>query len=524
MNETVAATPPAENPPMEVSPQVESSASAAPQPEASEAPKKVDPSALAAIIAEIEARQKEAKPTPVAAPKRAGKARARSEEDAPELSKPVAAPEPRLTPALHGQSLRNSLNAEIEAELAAAMADLDPTSLMQAKPEMKPAAGQAPPDSGRKKGVVISIHKDDVFVDIGGRTQGVLSLDQFVDGPPNIGDPVECTIQGFDAANGCLLLSKGGAVAQAVDWSTVAEGMVVEAKVTGDNKGGLSVEVNGIRGFLPISQLELFRVEDLKPYLNQKLVCLVTEANASEKNLVVSRRALLEREREETKAKLWAELAEGQTRSGVVRNVKEFGAFIDLGGVDGLLPVSEMSWGRVERPEDVVSIGQRLDVVVHRIDHERQKLSLSLKPLLKSPWETSGDQLTIGSTLTGKVTRLAEFGAFVEIAPGLDGLVHISEIATKRINRPEEVLKVGQDVVVQIIKIDDATKRIGLSIKAVQKAAEEAARAESAAQEEAARAKAEAAEDAKPVKPVVRRTDLKGGKGAGGPLFSLPGR
>jgi small subunit ribosomal protein S1 len=483
--------------------------SPAPPSEARPANPPPTPDAIAAVLAAINARleaHKAAAPTTPPA-------------------EPELRPEPPRAPALHGVALRRSLNAEIEAELEEALAEFKSGSLLDDLTHEAALAPQpappAPGTGGRKRGKIVAIHGDDVFIDIGGRSPGVLSLEQFSDASPEIGQPVDVSIEGYDRANGVLILSKRGAVARHVDWSTVAEGLIVEAKVTGETKGGLTVDVNGIRGFIPISQLELFRVEDLKPYANQKLMALITEANPAEKNLVLSRRALFEQERDEAKKKLWSELAEGQTRSGVVRNIKEFGAFIDLGGVDGLLPIGEMGWGRIEKVEDVLTLGQRLDVFVHRIDHEKHKLTLSLKPLLKSPWDEAGAQFAIGATLTGKVTRLADFGAFVEIAPGVDGLVHVSEISTKRIHRPGDVLKVGQEVVVQIIKVDPGSKRIGLSMKAVQKAAEEAARAEAAAKDEAA---ADAAEAAKAKKPITRRTDLKGGIGGGGPLFALPGK
>src|SRR5207244_12093259 len=163
---------------------------------------------------------------------------------------------------------------------------------------------------------------------------------------------VDVHIEGYDAQNGLLLLSRLGAAVHA-DWSSVAAGMLVEARITATNKGGLEVDVNGIRGFMPISQIDLYRVEDTEQYVNQRLRCLVTEVNPEERNLVVSRRALLEKEREEAREKLWAELAEGQVREGVVRSVRDFGAFVDLGGVDGLLHVSEMSWSRVQTPAEL---------------------------------------------------------------------------------------------------------------------------------------------------------------------------
>src|SRR5206468_7931655 len=182
------------------------------------------------------------------------------------------------------------------------------------------------------------------------------------------------------------LLARQGA-AQTADWSSVAVGMIVEARVTETNKGGLAVDVNGIRGFMPISQIDLYRVEDTQQFVNQRLRCLVTEVKPSERNLVVSRRALLEKEREENREKLWNELAEGQVREGVVRSVRDFGAFVDLGGVDGLVHVSELSWTRVKSAEDVVKVGQKVKVVVLKIDHEKRKVGLGMKQLEASPWD-----------------------------------------------------------------------------------------------------------------------------------------
>src|SRR5438445_7728558 len=210
---------------------------------------------------------------------------------------------------------------------------------------------------------------------------------QFPEGPPTVGTEVEVHIERYDEANGLLLLSRKGAAVDA-DWSSVAEGMIVEARVTATNKGGLSVDVNGIRGFMPISQIDLYRVEDTEQYVNQRLRCLVTEVNPAERNLVVSRRDLLEKEREEARAKLWQELAEGQIREGTVRSVRDFGAFVDLGGVDGLLHISEMSWSRIQDATQVVQPGQAVKVVVLKLDREKHKVSLGLRQLTPSPWDS----------------------------------------------------------------------------------------------------------------------------------------
>ena len=193
---------------------------------------------------------------------------------------------------------------------------------------------------------------------------------------------------------------------------------------------------------------------------------MVSEVNPSERNLVVSRRTLLEKEREENREKLWAELAEGQIREGIVRSVKDFGAFVDLGGADGLLHVSEMSWTRVQDAATVVQPGQTVKVVVLKIDRERRKLSLGLKQLQASPWDNIDEKYHSGSVVAGKVTRLMEFGAFVELEPGVEGLIHISELAPRRVHRVGDIVQVGQDVQVKMLTVDPAQQRISLSLKA----------------------------------------------------------
>jgi small subunit ribosomal protein S1 len=325
---------------------------------------------------------------------------------------------------------------------------------------------------------------------------------QFPEGPPALGTEVEVQIEGFDRANGVLLLTRRGAAVQA-DWESVAPGMTVEARVTATNKGGLAVDVNGIRGFMPISQVDLYRVEDPEQFVNQRLLCLVTEVDPSERNLVVSRRALLEKEREENREKLWQELAEGQVRQGVVRSVKDFGAFVDLGGVDGLLHVSEMSWSRVKDAGSVVQPGQTIKVAVLKIDREHRKLSLGLKQLTPSPWDTAAEKYHAGSVVTGKVSRLMDFGAFVELEPAVEGLIHISELAPQRVRRVSDVVKEGQEVQVMVLNVDPTQRRISLSLKAALPKEPEPEGAEEEAKEE----------EAPPRPPRPRTTPLRGGLG-----------
>jgi small subunit ribosomal protein S1 len=407
------------------------------------------------------------------------------------------------------------MNAEIEQELQEIMGGASDQEIYGEPTQGRRPAAPAGTTPGRIKGKVLRVHAPDVFVDVpGGRSQGVLSLQQFPEGPPAPGTEVEVSIEGYDAANGLLLLSRKGAAMEA-DWSTVAVGMVVEARVTETNKGGLAVDVNGIRGFMPISQIDLYRVEDAEQYVNQRLRCMVTEVDPDARNLVVSRRALLEQEREEARGKLWAELAEGQVREGVVRSVKDFGAFVDLGGVDGLLHVSEMSWTRVQDAASVVQPGQRLKVVVLKIDHERRKVSLGARQLTASPWDNIQERYHPGTTVTGKVTRLMDFGAFVELEPAVEGLIHISELAPQRVRRVRDIVQEGQEVRVTVLNVDPAQRRISLSLKAALAQAEEAA----AAAAEAAAEEEEEQVEVRPPRP--RTTPLRGGIGGSSGLGGL---
>jgi small subunit ribosomal protein S1 len=350
---------------------------------------------------------------------------------------------------------------------------------------------------------VLSVHGKDVFVEVpGGRSQGVLPLEQFPDGPPKPRATVDISIEGYDSANGLLILTRRGAAVTA-DWSSVAEGMVVEARVIETNKGGLAVDINGIRGFMPVSQIDLYRVEKTEDYVNQRLLCIVTEVKPDERNLVVSRRAYLEKQREESREKMWQTLAEGQIYTGTVRSVRDFGAFVDIGGVDGLLHVSEISWKRVQDASQVLQPGQTVKVAVLKLDRDLRKISLTLKGLEANPWDTIEERLPVSLIAKGTVTRTTDFGAFVELEPGIEGLIHISELARQRVWRVTDIVKPGQEVQVKIIGLDKEARRISLSMRQVMP--EEAPKA--AAEDEA---DADSSEPA-PAKP--RTTPLRGGIG-----------
>lgn len=372
---------------------------------------------------------------------------------------PTAAPAgPRERP-----QIARRLSPEVEAELAEALGE---TSIDDLVGGNLPAAATADVEMDtRRQGRVLSIHGDDVFVDIGARNQAVVSLRQFIE-PPSAGALVEVIVGRFNPDEGLYTaLSPGGAV-KVEDWSQLQEGLVVEARITGHNKGGLECVVGGIRGFIPAGQISLYRVEDFAQFENQTLNCVVTEANADRRNLVLSHRAYLERQKAESRDKLLAELAAGQIREGVVRSIRDFGAFVDLGGVDGLIHVSQLGWQRVKHPSEVLSEGQRVSVKVVKIDPDTHKIGLSLRDLTESPWTGAAGKYPVTSRHTGTVSKLMDFGAFVQLEPGIEGLAHISELAHHRVFRVGDVVSEGQEVDVKVLSVDEENQRISLSIKA----------------------------------------------------------
>ncbi|NBS89492.1 S1 RNA-binding domain-containing protein [bacterium] len=347
------------------------------------------------------------------------------------------------------------------------MMGITETDLMGGEPMPKRKRGQEPLPQ-MKLGKVFRIHDQDVFIDLpGGIKQGVLSILQFPEGNPVIGQEVEVKIEGFDGANGVMLLSRKGSAVSNANWSTVAVGMTVEARVTGVNKGGLEVDVHGIRGFMPISQIEMFRINELEPYLNQKLVCMVAEVDVASQNLVLSRRDILEKEKAEAKEKLWLELKEGQVREGIVRSVMPFGAFVDLGGVDGLLHISEMSWTkRINHPNEMVSIGDQIEVQVLNINKDKQEISLGMKQVQNNPWDKVAERYPPGTIVSGAVRNLTNYGAFIEIEEGIDGLLHVTDMSwVRKVTHPSEVVNKGDAVTCVVLNVDQERKRIALGLK-----------------------------------------------------------
>jgi ribosomal protein S1 len=369
-------------------------------------------------------------------------------------------------------SFKRQWDAGLQAELDAALADFDAESFNAPSPRSKGSAGARSGDSdrgqegrpGARTGKVIGVRAKCVFVDLGGKSEGILSVTDFEEGKlPEPGSTIDVVVERFDPEEGVQILRLKGAAIDA-DWTNLKKGVTVEARVTKTCKGGLEVDVDGIRGFLPISQIDLSRVDDAASYVNQKFKAIVTEANQREKNLVVSRRDVLELERAEQREKTWATLEEGQIRDGVVRSIKDFGAFVDLGGVDGLLPIGEMSWSRVSKVDEMVKTGDLVKVKVLKIDRVARKLTLGLKQLTPSPWEAAADKYPRGMMIKGKVSKIMDFGAFVELEPGIEGLIHISELSPTRVRRVVDIVKPGQEVEVRILKVEPEVKRIALSL------------------------------------------------------------
>ena len=250
---------------------------------------------------------------------------------------------------------------------------------------------------------------------------------------------------------------------------------VVTGKVTEIVKGGLIAVVNGIRVFIPSSQVSGRFVEDLSVYKGTELSFNIIELDRAKRRIIGGRKALLAKEAEEKKAAVFAELEVGKKVTGTVSRLTDFGAFVDLGGVDGLIHISEMSWGRISNPKEVLSEGDKVEVVVLDVDKEKSKISLSLKDVTPNPWSLAADKYAVGSIVEGKVVRMVPFGAFVELEPGVDGLVHISQIANKRVEKPEDELKIGEVIKVKVIDVNAEQKKISLSKKEAEAPAEEAA-------------------------------------------------
>jgi small subunit ribosomal protein S1 len=326
-------------------------------------------------------------------------------------------------------------------------------------------------------GKVVRIDKDEVLVDIGYKSEGVipsheLSIRKSVDASEEVelGEEVDALVLTKEDQDGRLILSKKRArfekawrrIEGAAESGEPVEGTVIEVV-----KGGLIIDL-GVRGFLPASLVDIRRVQNLDEFLGQKLLCKVIELNRSRNNVVLSRRAVLEEERKEVRQQILDRLQPGQVVEGAISNIVDFGAFVDLDGIDGLIHISELSWSHVNHPSEILSIGDVVPVKVLDIDRERQRISLGLKQTQEDPWQRVMDTYNVGDVLEGKVTKVVSFGAFVEILDGVEGLVHISELAQHHVENPREVVNQGDTVRVKILEIDSERRRLSLSVKRVE--------------------------------------------------------
>ncbi len=323
-------------------------------------------------------------------------------------------------------------------------------------------------------GTIVKVDRDEVLLDIGYKTEGVipsreLSIKHDID-PSQVvavGDSVEALVLQKEDKEGRLILSKKRAQYERA-WGDIEkiknEDGVVEGTVIEVVKGGLIMDI-GLRGFLPASLVEMRRVRDLAPYIGQKIEAKIIELDKNRNNVVLSRRSFLEQTQSATRQNFLNELAKGQVRKGVISSIVNFGAFVDLGGVDGLVHVSELSWKHIEHPNEVVQVGDEVTVEVLDVNHDRERVSLSLKSMQEDPWQHFARIHELGQIVPGKVTKLVPFGAFVRVEEGIEGLVHISELAERHVEIPEQVVQIGDDVMVKIIDIELDRRRISLSLK-----------------------------------------------------------
>ncbi len=407
-------------------------------------------------------------------------------------------------------NLRDALDEDLEADFAAACEGIAIDEVLDAQGSIK---ADAPIDPGsRIKGVVISIGPDTAFIDLGGRRQGAMKLAGFLERGDEIPEPgqfVEVNVGGRNDDDGLYDVAPGNRAVAVEDWSQLEAGMVVEARVTAANKGGLECEVAGLRGFMPASLVSTWRVENLEEMVGQTLESLVTDIVPAARRLVLSRRAVIEKQASEAKSRMLETLEPGQEFDGLVRNVREFGAFVDIGnGVEGLVHVSELSWDRVANAADMLQVGQKIRVIVKKVDQETGKIGLSARDLIESPWKQAGEKYHMGATVRGTVSRIAQFGAFVKLEPGVEGLVHISELATRRIRSVADVVKEGEQVECRVLSIDPDGQKLSLSIKALAPAP-----AERVDRAGPAEAEAEPEPEVPPPPPKKRNTPLKGGVG-----------
>ncbi len=356
--------------------------------------------------------------------------------------------------------------ARLDREVNEAMAAMAPSDLAELSGGGGSAATTEP--GTELVGTVAGVGHDDVFIEFGPKLQGVLPRLQFGKKEAvEVGRRVDCVVERFDDEAGLLIVNRKGAIQRAT-WTNLAVGNSVEGRVTGLIKGGLELDLKGIRAFMPGSQADLNPMKDVSVLLNEVVTCEVIELDRRGKNVIVSRRRLLERERAEQRERVKGEIEVGQVRRGVVRRLADFGAFVDIGGIDGLLHIRDLSWGTVDKVSDVLSVDQEVDVMILKIDTKRDRISLGLKQALPDPWTGVESRFSVGQACKARIVRIADFGAFAELEPGIEGLIPISEMSWGHIKTVGEVVTVGAVVDCKVIRVEPQKRRIALSIKQAQ--------------------------------------------------------
>jgi predicted RNA-binding protein with RPS1 domain len=369
-----------------------------------------------------------------------------------------------------------ALDPNLEAELEAAMSG-GPTAVASADGVATPppsvtvtVQSEEELQAGAKlKAKVQSVSEENVFVDLGFRSPGMISSREFPQGKlPNVGEEFLVVVDKYDAAQGLVLVHLPKSTRKVRgNWDELAVGQIVECLVTKTNKGGLDVAVGQMRAFLPASQVDVGQIGSMEEYVGKKFPVQIVEVNPAKRNIVVSRRSLLIAQRKEAAVQFWQQVEVGQQFAGTVKTLKDYGAFVDLGGADGFLHIGEMSWTRVKHPSEVLAEGQQIDVIVLQLDREKQKIGLGMRQLTQNPWAAIETKYSAGQNVEATVIRVTEFGAFMQLEVGIEGLVHISELDYRRVKRVDDVLKVGQRATVQILEVDPERQRISLSLKAL---------------------------------------------------------
>ncbi|MEO8794910.1 MAG: 30S ribosomal protein S1 [Daejeonella sp.] len=319
-------------------------------------------------------------------------------------------------------------------------------------------------------GIVVSINNKDVVLNIGFKSDGLVSLSEFRDTPDlKVGDSVDVFVESQEDANGQLVLSRKRAKTQR-SWETINEALDQDKIITGfvksRTKGGLIVDIMGVEAFLPGSQIDIKPIRDYDIYVGKTMEFKVVKINHEFKNVVVSHKVLIEDDLENQKTEIVAKLEKGQVLEGTVKNITDFGVFIDLGGVDGLLHITDISWGRIEHPREVLNLDQKINVVVLDFDDEKKRIALGLKQLTPHPWEALDTNLEVSSKVKGRIVTVADYGAFLEITPGVEGLIHVSEMSwSQNLRNPQEFLKVGDEVEAEVLTLDRTERKMSLGIK-----------------------------------------------------------